>query len=169
MEERAREEEQTLETAKISKASILMIWLSVPCFLGVGVGGIYSWIMRLLKAARSLDEGVFGFIRGVLIFVIVLLALIWTAVAVVLTKRNLRYSLTYNDRRVVATAGKERLESEISELKNVYLEDSLLGNIFHYGAITIQTERGSITVKNICDPDLIKKKLLDRMNEFQEQ
>lgn len=163
-----KEGEQKLSSAKISRASVVVLWLSVPCFLAVGLWGIVPGIVRLLRLSSYLGEGSTSFLRGLFLFFVIVLALAWAAVAAVLTKKNICYRLTITNLRVVASSSRSQFEAEISELKNVFLENSLLGTIFHYGALTIQAARNSITVKNIRDPESLRKQLLSLMEEQQQ-
>ena len=158
-----KEGEQLLGSAKISRASIAALWLSVPCFAAVGFGGFLPGMIRLLRLAASIDETVSAVLGGAIAVAVVVLALAWTAVAAVLTKRNICYGLIFTNLRVVATSYKTQMEASISDLKNVFVEESLPGKIFRYGTLTVQTEKGSVTVKNVCDPGLLQKQLFDLM------
>lgn len=159
--------EELLGSAKISRTSIVALWLSVPCFAAVILGGVLPWGIRTLRMADFIDGHISAFLGGLLAVAVVVLALAWTAVAAVLTKHHVCYSLVFTNFRVVATSHKIQMEARISDLKNVFVEASLGGKIFHYGALTIQAARDSITVKNICDPELLCKRLLSLMEEQQ--
>lgn len=167
--------EQILGKAKISKASILILWISVPCFLLIGFGGLYFPIIVqalsvggfLFLVDAELAGGISAVALGVLTAIIIILASIWCVVAAVMTKRNTCYSLIFTNLRVVATTKTQHLEAPSCELKNVFVGNSLIGNILHYGTLTVQTERGSITVKNVRNPALLKQQLFDLMEKTQ--
>ncbi len=155
--------EELLGSAKISRTSIVALWLSVPCFAAVILGGFLPWVIRALRMADFIDGHISAFLGGLIAVAVVVLALAWAAVAAVLTKRHVCYSLVVTNLRVVATSHKTQMEASISDLKNVFVEESLGGKIFRYGALTIQAEKGSVTVKNVCDPEALQKQLFDLM------
>lgn len=150
-------------SAKISRTSIAALWLSVPCFAAVGLGGFLPGTVRMLRLAAFADETLSAVLGGAVAAALIVLALAWAAVAAALTKRNICYSLVFTNLRVVATSHKMQFEARIPELKNVFAEQSLLGKIFRYGALTVQAETGAITVKNVCDPASVQKQLFDLM------
>lgn len=158
-----KEGEHLLGSAKISRAAIAALWLSVPCFLVVGLWGFVPATVSILRLAAFIDENLFSVLEKAIAGIVIALSLVWAAVAAVLTKKNVCYSLVYTDFRVVATFRNTLFEANISEIKNVFAEQSLWGKIFRYGALTVQAEKGSITVKNVCDPMTIQKQLFRLM------
>ena len=158
-----KEGERLMGSAKISRASIAALWLSVPCFAAVGLGGFLPGTVRMLRLASFAGEALPAVLGGVIAVAVIVLALAWAAVAAVLTKRNICYSLVFTNLRVVATSHKTQFEARIPDLKNVFVEVSLPGRIFRYGALTVQAETGAITVKNVCDPASLQKQLFDLM------
>lgn len=165
-----KEGERVVGSARISKAAIVILWVSVPCFLLVSFGALYiPPLLRVGKVVSLVDEeigeGLSKAAIGVLTFIVILLAAVWAGVAAVLTKRNVCFSLIYTNLRVFATTKNEQLEAPVGEIKNVFVGDSLLGKLFGYGNLTVQTERGSITVKNVCEPEELKRALFKLLED----
>lgn len=175
-------DEQVLREAKISVAAVAVLWLSVPAFLLVGFCGTYlpgligayasSETMQALldgigaetasfhAVFSAVKENLFGGVPkpvvGFAIALVVLLVVCWLSWACVCTKLHFRYSLLVTDSRVIGSAGKQTLDAPLCELKNVFVGQSWMGKLFRYGTVTVQTERSSLTVKNVSRPNEIK-------------
>lgn len=187
--------EERLGEAKISKAALVLLWVSVPAFLLVFGGIVYLpqiaalWLDAELRqaAAEALGvdtlsfaqllaaagEGTFfaafadlaAVVRGIAVFFLALLLVAWFVWACVYTRQNMRYSLTLTDRRVIATAKGERLEAEYQEIYNVAVLRSVWGRLFGFGEISVQTEKGSVAVKNVSGAERWRRELLARSDE----
>lgn len=181
------EGETFVREAHISEASIIVLWLSVPGFMlfvfcVTYLPGLISYAAdAALKHAlmEVLGVNTFGFGEifaavkdGIPHWLIVAFWALMTPLFIarfgwarVSTYLNTRYVLSYTDKRIGVSAHGEELTSPVSELKNVFVGQSVIGKLFKYGNVTVQTERSSVTVKNITRPDAVKEELSAVMRE----
>lgn len=115
--------------------------------------------MGYSSALAFLPDGLVSFLKGFMVFAALLIVLVWFIWACAVTSRTVQYSLVYTNLRVVARTRTMRLEAEPGEITDVRVEQSFWGKIFHYGDVTVRTERQSITVCNVCLPDEIAAEL----------
>ena len=120
-------------------------------------------------ASYVLDE-VFGFIPtfvwvliGIPLAGIILGWLIW---CLVMTFRHFQYKFVMTNLRVLGVARGELLDAPLNEVKNANMEQSIWGKLFRYGAITVQTARGSLTFYNIHKPRETYKAVMDQANDY---
>lgn len=189
--------EEIVSQAKISKAAIVLLWVSVPAFLLVfcvivylpqiiaiqvnaelrrsimeAMGVEYLSFGDLLTAAKnqafsSVFADLAGIVSGIVTFFVILLLIVWFIWACIYTRMNVRYSLTVTNLRVIATAKDERFEAEYKDIYNVCILRSLWGKLFGFGEVSVQAEKGAITVKNVARAEELRKAILDRTDEAQ--
>lgn len=161
-----KEGEEILHTAKISKAAIAAIWISIPlAVLIFYFPALLGLIRGTLWGNVLFGEG-FSTVLGVLliILVVVLSPLIFAYVifAIVYSRRNRAYALVVTNYRVIGKTSKQELAIRYEEIVNVHLGRSILGKLCSYGDLTLQGERGNITVKNIKDAEEIRRMILEK-------
>ncbi len=182
-----KEGETLIREVHISKAGIIVLWLAVPVFLLITLGATYlpgllsyaasSAMRNALMDMLGVEHLSMGDIVGAvgawipswlkIVFWIFMTPLIvlWFGWCLVATYQNTRYSLCYTDQRVVATAKGEEFTAPVSELKQVFVGQSIFGKLFKYGEVTIEAKKGSVTVKNITQAMDVKRDLLRMMEE----
>lgn len=189
--------EEIVSDAKISKAAIILLWVSVPAFLLVfcvivylpqiiaiqvnaelrrtimeAMGVEYLSFGNLLSAAKdqafsSVFADLAGVVSGIVTFFVILLIIVWFIWACIYTRMNVRYSLTLTNQRVIATVKGESFEAEYKDIYNVCVLRSIWGKLFGFGEISVQAEKGAMTVKNIASAEQLQKAILDRVDEAQ--
>lgn len=176
----------------VSKRAILVEWLAIPTvflvfFLTVCLPVIIKTLaVDTAKAAFAtaigLEEVTFSDVTAnfwqalipavphwvaVLLQVMIwLVFLSWLGFTLVRTYLHFGYEILLTDMRVRAKTRDESFDCEWSEIKNVFVEQSLWGKLLHYGNVTLQGPRRSITVKHIADPDTVRTKFKTYTNTF---
>ena len=186
LKEKLNDCETIVAEAKISKASILLDWLSIPSvlliiFLSVCLPvllDIYSSVHKLETIAKVLgveevkffdlvaNMGIaFRLPKFLIVFMDVMLGLLvisWFVWACVKTKWHFGYELIATDSRLLLWAKGQFLESKWLDVKNVFIGQSLWGRIFNYGTVTVHCKNGALTVKNITNPLQYQKEFYNR-------
>lgn len=183
--------ERLIEEATISKVAIIITWISVPALLIFCFGVTYlpgliryavhaklrETLMQQLGVTElgfgdvfsAVAKDVFGaaapFLIGVGIFFSVVLGLVWLVWALVTTRRIRSYALVCTDFRVIGKTKAQELAIPYPQLKNVFLGSSVWGRWFGYGELTLQSDKGSITVKNIAHAENIRRFLMSKIEE----
>ncbi len=176
----------------VSKRAILVEWLAIPTvFLVFFLTVCLPVIMKTLavdtaKAAFAqaigVEEVTFSDVtanfwqalipavpHGVAVLLQVMLWLVffsWLGFTLVRTYLHFGYEILLTDTRVRAKARGENFDREWSEMKNVFVEQSLWGKLLHYGNVTLQGARGSVTVKHIVEPETVRAKFRTYTNTF---
>lgn len=151
-------DEEIKKCSVISKASIVVLWLSIPCALALSGTAFF----RILRLVSFFDKEIAN-----LIFWIVATPLIiaWFGFSCVSTYLNTQDAVVYTNQRIICSTRTKTLESPLGEIKNIFVERSLFGRLFKYGTITVQTEKGSLTVKNLSDPETIRREVISLSEE----
>lgn len=189
---RLEEQEIVKAEANISKAGLVVMWLSIPTVLLVTFICTYMpYMVKILfsKAFREvimeqynveffselnvsdvLSELVFGNIPTILIVLfcipIVLLIVAWLGWCLYKTSRYFNYCLAITDRRIIGKANQELLSAPLEEVVNVFIERSLTGRIFNYGNIVVHTKRKSVTFKHIHNPMQMYKLIMSYAENY---
>ena len=146
---------ETIEySTKISKKALLVTWLAIPAF--IFVPSAVAYIPQLIKSLvqNGIRDALFGdalpsfptiwsilpdsvgtFLRVLITIPIVLLILVWLGICLVQTQRHFKNSLFVTNYRVIGESIEGDVYEELSNIKNVHVEQSLFGKIFNYGAI----------------------------------
>lgn len=187
-----REGEKVVAVSKTTKIGLILTWMSIPGFyfvlwlityvpVAVKTAVSASFRQTIMQELGVSDWGqvnLFAYVFGQIhieiprfIFVLLgvsagMLILIWLACCLVMTWRHFRYNLAITDLRVIGRAQGEILDSPLNEIVNVYIERSIWGRLLGYSAITVQTKRKSLTVKNIKDPKSIFDLLMSYASEY---
>lgn len=169
-----------------SKAGLIMIWLSIP---GVYIiPFIFTYIPSLIRAVFSkafrdaISEAVgvstfkevnfFNYITNkvfenipkplliALSIPFVILTVSWFGLCIVMTRRYSQYSIVITDIRVIGKTEKEMFDLNLTDIVNVFLEQSLSGKLLNYGNITITSKRKSFTFRNIKNPKVFYNLLI---------
>ena len=118
-----------------------------------------------VNVASYVFEQVFGFIPSfvwVLISIpLVCVVLAWLVWCLLMTYRHFQYKFVMTNQRVLGVAKGELLEASLNEVKNANIEQSIWGKLFRYGAVTVQTAKGTLTFYNIQNPQETYKVVLD--------
>lgn len=96
-----------------------------------------------------------------LMMLIIGLFTIWKKIFVILTTK-----LEVNDTVIIGQTGlihTERMESPISKVTSVKVDQNFWGKIFNYGNIYINTPAGIYTYSCIADPNKFKDYLISKM------
>lgn len=177
---------ETIEySTKISKKALLVTWLAIPAF--IFVPSAVAYIPQLIKSLvqNGIRDALFGdalpsfptiwsilpdsvgtFLRVLITIPIVLLILVWLGICLVQTQRHFKNSLFVTNYRVIGESIEGDVYEELSNIKNVHVEQSLFGKIFNYGAIVISCKSKSLTIKNIDDPKKVYKMLLSYAESY---
>lgn len=176
--------ETVIAEVGISKRAILVEWLAVPTvFLVLFLTVCLPIMLRTLavdaakaafEAAIGIEDAGVGDIFAhawqavlptaphwvtVLIQIPVWIAVIvWLLFSIISTIQHFGYEIVLTDKRVLARARNESFECSWAEIKNVFVEQSMWGRLLHYGSVTLQGPRGSLTVRHVTNPDTIKEK-----------
>lgn len=183
--------EHIVKEVKISKAAVLMIWISIPAvfaifFLTIELpilirSYINSEIKNLLMDMLGLENMNFSqvvfhlntvlrlslpsWLVGFITFLSVLLFIVWVCWASVMTVLHFRYELLLTDRRIMGRTKNNELECEWEAVNNIFVERSVWGKLFHYGTLTVQTRKGAITIKQVSDPDFVLREFKTRCQD----
>ncbi len=177
-------ESVTLES-KPSKTGLIITWVSIPglffiIFLLVYLPqlirvmfsqavkeavmsslGVES--MQEVNVMKYVSDQIWGHIPKLLIVLgmipFILLILAWLGWCIVMTFRYFRYSVAVTDSRVIGNAAGEILDAKLTDIINVFIEQSLFGKIFNYGNITISSKGKSLTFQNIHNPKVMYRLL----------
>lgn len=182
--------------AKISKRALIMIWAVIPAlflfiFLTAYLPVIITYSVNTALRNAFLEElgleslnfgairneiyqtvfsfapkGVISFVKGFVVFLIILLAACWFGWACVYTFINSRYSLIITNRRVFAKAKDKVFQTEFPKILNVSVAKSVWGRLFKYGEVLIQSEKDAITVANISNAENVKRIILAKSEEY---
>lgn len=176
----------------VSKRAILVEWLAIPTvflvfFLTVFLPVIIKTLAvdtakAAFAAAIGVEEVTFSDVtanflqalipavpHGVAVLLQVMLWLLlisWLGFTVVRTYLHFGYEILLTDTRVRAKARDEIFDCKWSEIKNVFVEQSLWGKLLHYGNVTLQGPRGAVTVKHVADPDTVRVKFKTYTDTF---
>lgn len=103
-----------------------------------------------------------------------LLSLLWLPVLIVkiVQRCKTRYILT--NRRIILEGGvlsKFSKESPLNKIQNVSVFQSLIGRLFNYGSVILQTasELGITVFKYIPDPQNFRSKIINEIEIFNEE
>lgn len=134
---------------------------------------VYHLIIRFLNAIKneltggSSDGGLLSQVVNVLSStVITACVIIWLALCVISTVRYFGYRLVITNSRVVGKARGQMMDLPLTEVMNVYTEESLWGKLFGYGHVTVRTKKQALTFKNISNPKDFYRKLMDYASEY---
>lgn len=190
LRDQVKQGEEIVREVKISKAAILVDWLSIPCvflffFLTVCLPVIVQTYAKeevrnkLLEMLGAEEIGFFdimgnlgfviglpAFVRGFVVFLFVLLGVSWLVFCLIQTKRHFGYEIVITERRILARAKSELFDEEWSRVKNVFVERSLWGKLFRYGTVTIHGVSGSVSVRHVGDPESVQKEFYLRMKDI---
>ena len=70
-----------------------------------------------------------------------------------MTFRHFDNKLTVVNGDVYCYSRGQHLSTTLAEIDNVFIEQSIWGKLFDYGNITVATKNGSLTVRNIANPN----------------
>jgi len=180
--------------AKISRAAIIAIWAVIPAFLLAIFLVAYLPVLikyalnaeakRLLLETLGIDGLDFGAVRNAIYIelfgflpvgvvkviggfgagLIALLITAWAVWAGVYSYMNTRYALIITDRRILAKAKEQVLDTEFAPVLNIIAAQSLFGKLFGYGELNIQTKTNAITVCNIAEVNRVRELLWTKIN-----
>lgn len=173
-------------SATISKKALLVTWLAIPAFIFVPSAVAYipmfvrslftNGIKSLVLGDTSLPsfptiwtilpDSIGMFLRILISIPIVIAILIWLVICLVQTQRHFKNSLFVTNYRVIGESIDGDIYEDLSNIKNVHIEQHLFGKIFNYGAIVISGKRKSLTIKNIDDPKKVYKMLLSYAESY---
>ncbi len=146
-------------SSRISVISVLLYWLSVPSLLSFF---FFRFILPKIRHARQAAETLVGensfisqiggLVNILLTFVFLFLLIIWIVFCLIMTRRMLDNRLVFTEARVIGHSQDQALDAPLSEVKDVFVEQNLLGRLFRYGCVTVTTKRGSLSVKNLDRP-----------------
>lgn len=165
-----REGEEIEQRAEISKVAIAAIWISIPLIVLIFLfPSILSLIKGSLWGFKLFGEG-FGVALGVFAVIVVIILtpaiLAYIGFAIVYSNHNKEFALVITNYRVIGRNSKQELSIDYENLVNVFEGHSILGAMFGYGDLTLQSDRGSITVKNIKDAAEMRKNLLEKIGAW---
>ena len=123
-----------------------------------------------VNVASYVFEQVFGAIPG-FAWVLIAIPLVgvmvaWLIWCLVMTYRHFQYKFVMTNQRVLGVARGELLEATLKEVKNANIGQSIWGKLFHYGEITVQTAKGSLTFYGIHNPQETYKLVLEQAKEY---
>lgn len=112
------------------------------------------------EVTNAIDEGTGGclsslgnFFRSLMLVVTILMAVIWVIWCIVMTFRHFDNKLTVVNGDVYCYSRGQHLSTTLAEIDNVFIEQSIWGKLFDYGNITVAAKNGSLTVRNIANPN----------------
>jgi hypothetical protein len=178
-------DENIIERTKPSVKAVLVTWLSVPIaiitlFLTVTLPPIIEIYRNAEKAVSVMEmlgvtelslndilqwvwnEAVSWIPTFVIVFLIILFSLLvlaWVIFSLGATISFWGNELAFTDSRVIGKAKDTTLDAALNDINNIFLSQSIWGKLFGYGNLTLQTTKGSLSVKNIIQPQIFKKKL----------
>lgn len=159
--------------------------MAIPAF--VFIPSAVAYIQQLIKSLidNGIKDALFGdalpsfptiwsilpdevgmFLRVLIAIPVVIAILIWLIICLVQTQRHFKNSLFVTNYRVVGESLYGEIHEELSNIKNVQLEQSFFGKIFNYGGIVVVGKKQSLTVKNIDDPKKVYKMLLSYAENY---
>lgn len=94
-----------------------------------------------------------NFFRSLMIVLTILMAVIWVIWCIVMTFRHFDNKLTVVNGDVYCSSRGQHLSTTLTEIDNVFIEQSIWGKLFDYGNITVAAKNGSLTVRNIANPN----------------
>lgn len=156
---------------------ILLYWLVVyfPVWLKSTVSSTFKHeIMSALGVESpesiNITDYIFRDVPDIVTFLIsipfILLVIVWLCWCLVMTSRHFKYSLAVTNFRVIGKAGSEILDSPLTEIKNVFIEQSIWGKLLKYGAIVVSTKSRSITFKNIHAPYELYRVIMSYASDY---
>ena len=98
------------------------------------------------------------------------LLLIPTIKAIKVTIDYLNTELSVTDKRIIGKAGfitSASLDAPLNKIQNVTVASGLLGKIFNYGSVEVQTAGDAIAFNGIKDPDKFKKFIMNQIEEYE--
>lgn len=189
---RTSEGETVTQRSEVSRAGLLVSWLSIPTLLLIAF--MTTCMPHLIKMAvskafrealaeqfgvesfgdlelsRVLSELIFESVPGWLIALLcvplVVLVVAWLGLCLYKTSRHYGYALVLTDRRVLGRAGNEEMDAPLETVVNVFLEQSLAGKVFNYGNIVVHTKGKSLTFKNLRDPKHLYKAIMQYAENY---
>lgn len=174
-----RTDERIIKTAEISKKALIITWVSIPsvfliAFLFVylpnvikskindeienrliGEWNLFNIIETTLESSFSVPNAVIVLLK-ILIGLIIAIWLVW---CFVMTKRHFCYELVYTDFRVIGRAKRKKISVPLKQVKNIFFENTLFGKILGYATITVTSDKGSVTVRNVAHAQQFVKDL----------
>lgn len=171
-----KEDEEIVLKSKPSLKGLIAAYLTLPAFLL-----IYFIVFMLPQIIRkavmnvimdeitggSSGDGILNKVLEVISgAVIVACIILWIVICAVVTIRYFGYRLVITNIRVIGKARENRMDVKLTDIMNVYIEQSIWGKLLGYGHITIRTKRQALTFKNISDPENFHRKLMDYASEY---
>lgn len=171
-----KEDEKIVLKSKPSIIGLIAGYLTLPAFLL-----IYFILFKLPQIIRkaivnavvdeitggSSGDGILSRVLDTISgAVIVALIILWIVICVVVTIRYFGYRLVITNIRVVGKARVNRMDVKLTDVMNVYIEQSIWGKLLGYGHITVRTKRQALTFKNISNPQDFYRKLMDYASEY---
>ena len=98
------------------------------------------------------------------------LLLIPTIKAIKTTIDYLNMELSVTDKRVIGKAGfvsSASLDAPLNKIQNVTVTSGLLGKIFNFGTVEVQTAGDAIAFAGIKDADKFKKFIMNQIDEYE--
>lgn len=112
------------------------------------------------EVTNAIDEGTGGclsslgnFFRSLMLVVTILMAVIWVIWCIVMTFRHFDNKLTVVNGDVYCYSRGQHLSTTLAKIDNVFIEQSIWGKLFDYGNVTVAAKNGSLTVRNIANPN----------------
>ncbi len=102
------------------------------------------------------DEGTGGCLtsaRNFMVTMTSILLIVWGFWCVVMTFKHFNNKLSIDGETVNCSSGRNKLTTSLNKINNVFMEQSIWGKLLNYGNITISAQNGSVTVKNINNPN----------------
>lgn len=178
---------------KKSPIALIIIWISIPGFYLVQFLLLYlPKILKILisksfknaiKKELNLDTLTYksikeyirndifsninipSFLVKFIFFLISLLIICWLCWCIYMTIKFLHSNLIITNKRVFGKVGNKTLICNHNDIKNVFIEQTLIGRIFNYGSIIIYSKGQSLKFKNITNPNKLKDDLLNLNKE----
>ena len=91
--------------------------------------------------------------------------------AIAATIRHFKTELAITNKRVVGKVGvfnTKALDAPLNKIQNVSVTQPLLGKIFNFGTIKINTAAGEYDFDGISDPDAFKGMLMAQVDQYEE-
>lgn len=99
------------------------------------------------------------------------LLLIPTIKAIIATVRFTHVELAVTNKRVIGKVGvadTKSLDASLNKIQNASVSQKLLGKIFNYGTVTINTAAGEFKFGAIKNPEAFKSMLMAQIDQFEE-
>lgn len=161
LEEYLERDECIQKRATISKKALLVTWFSIPIFIAVVYGSVYIpyLIKKIIKKQVGMENG--GLLSslprpivGIIIFFISLLVIAWLIWGLSATLRHFQYELAFTEKALIARNRNKIVRMQFDKINNVFMERSIWGRMLCYGTITFVTNRESIIVRNVHNPEM---------------